>query len=106
MSIRFAPAANRLRALRMPQWQVRAAATTGRLLAANDNLLRQVRADALHAALHHFATHGLAAARLAGERALAALAQGDEQGHASWLDICRTLDRRMATRIEHQAKAG
>jgi hypothetical protein len=91
MSIRFAPAI-RPCAPRMARGQVRALART----AANDNSLRQIRAAALHAALRHFARHGLSAARVAGEQAQAALAAGDADGHSRWLDICRTLDRHTA----------
>lgn len=69
---------------------------------ANDNSLRQIRSDALHAALRHFARHGLSAARVAGEQAQAALAAGDVAGHARWLDICRTLDRRTAARVANR----
>ncbi|MEO5707528.1 MAG: hypothetical protein ABIT10_11875 [Alteraurantiacibacter sp.] len=94
MSIRFA-AALRPGAPRMAPSRVRAATR----LAANDNTLRQIRSDALHAALHHFAKHGLSAARVAGEQAQAALAAGDLDGHAWWLDICRTLDRRTAAQV-------
>ncbi len=101
MSIRFAaavrPFSNRMRPL-----QVRGAVRQ----AANDNTLRQIRADALHAALRHFAVHGLAAATVAGEQAAAALAAGDTESHAWWLDICRTLDRRLAARVEGLAATG
>jgi GH25 family lysozyme M1 (1,4-beta-N-acetylmuramidase) len=94
MSIRFAPAVRHC-ASRLTPRQVRAR----QVLAANDNTLRQVRADALHAALRHFARHGMAAARIAGEQAAAALAANDPAGHALWLDICKTLDRRTAAQV-------
>lgn len=94
MSIRFA-AAVRPCPIRMAPRQVRAAVRQP----ANDNSLRQIRSDALHAALRHFALHGLAAARVAGEEAQAALAAGDGDGHSWWLDICRTLDRRTAAQV-------
>lgn len=96
MSIRFA-AATRIPGPRMRPLQVRALA---RRQAANDNTLHQIRSAALHAALNHFSRHGLAAARIAADLAKAARDAGDAEGHAWWLDICRTLDRRMAARLE------
>lgn len=99
MSIRFA-AAVRTPGHRMRPLQVRALV---RRQAANDNTLHQIRSAALHAALGHFAQHGLAAARVAGDLATAALVAGDAQSHAWWLDICRTLDRRLAARVEQGA---
>ncbi|WP_260927173.1 hypothetical protein [Novosphingobium sp. 9] len=47
-------------------------------------------------ALRHFADHGLAAARIARERAEAARRDGDEARSDHWIDICRQLDRRAA----------
>lgn len=94
MSIRFA-AAKRPCRTRMAPRQVRFVVRQ----AANDNALRQIRSDALHAALRHFDQHGMAAARVAGEQAQAALIAGDANGHSLWLDICRTLDRRTAAQV-------
>ncbi|MXO71436.1 hypothetical protein [Alteraurantiacibacter buctensis] len=102
MSIRFA-AATRTPGPRMRPLQVRALA---RRQAANDNTLHQIRSAVLHAALGHFALHGLAAPRIAAELACAARVAGDADGHAWWLDICRTLDRRLAARIEKDAANG
>lgn len=102
MSIRFA-AATRTPSHRMRPLQVRALA---RRRAANDNTLHQIRSAALHAALSHFAQHGTAAARIAGEHAARARAAGDAAGHAWWLDICRTLDRRLAARVEQDTAKG
>ena len=99
MSIRFAAAA-RVPGPRMRPLQVRAFA---RRPAANDNSQHQIRSAVLHAALNHFARHGLAAARVAADLAEAARAAGDADGHAWWLDICRTLDRRLAARMERDA---
>jgi hypothetical protein len=99
MSIRFAAAA-RTPGHRMRPLQVRALALRQ---AANDNTLHQIRSAALHAALNHFAQHGLAAARVAADQAEAARTAGDEVGHAWWLDICRTLDRRMAAKMDRGA---
>lgn len=101
MSIRFA-AAVRTPAHRMRPLQVRALA---RVQAANDNSLHQIRSAALHAALNHFARHGLAAARIAADMAEAAREAGNADAHAWWLDICRTLDRRLAARVERGAAA-
>jgi hypothetical protein len=94
MSIRFAAAKRPCRNRMAPR---RVRLTTR--LAANDNSMRQIRSDALHAALRHYAQHGPAAARVAGEKAQAALIAGDVAGHSWWLDICRTLDRRTAARV-------
>jgi hypothetical protein len=96
MSIRFA-AATRIPGPRMRPLQVRALA---RCQAANDNTLHQIRSAALHAALNHFARHGLDAARVAADLAESARMAGDADSHAWWLDICRTLDRRVAARVE------
>lgn len=68
--------------------------------AANDNC--QVPANGppsdviLHAALRHFAAHGLGAARAARTRAQEAFFAGDRQSYDWSLDITRTLDRRLA----------
>lgn len=70
--------------------------------AANDN-----GADAddhlLHAALRHFAEHGLGAARDAHRRAEDAFFAGDRESYRWWLGVCRTLDQRLAKRLEHKA---
>lgn len=94
MTIRFAAAVHPC-APRLTAGQVRALDH----VAANDNSLRQVRAEVLHAALRHFARHGMAAARIAGERATAALAADDAAGHSWWLEICNALDWRAAARL-------
>jgi hypothetical protein len=67
--------------------------------AANDNGDPGVKDDAvLHAALRHFAAHGLGAALAALGEAERAEAAGDRQGRDWWMGICRTLDRRLADR--------
>lgn len=67
--------------------------------AANDNGDPGVKDDAvLHAALRHFAAHGLGAAMTALREAQRAEADGDLQANAWWMGICRTLDRRLADR--------
>ena len=60
----------------------------------------------LHAALRHFAAHGLAAAQEARKIALAAEAEGDSAAFNWWRDICQTLDRRLAAGLERQAETG
>ena len=54
----------------------------------------------LHAALRHFAEHGLAAAQRARRQAESAFFAGDRQGYAWWLEVCRTLDRRLAAAVD------
>lgn len=102
MSIRFAAPPFSL-AGRLSPSVVRAAER----LAANDNADQRATDAMLHAALRHFAAHGLAAAQQARGQAEAALTANDRQGFLWWLDICRTLDRRMAAAIEvREAGAG
>lgn len=59
---------------------------------ANDQTLR--------AALRHFATHGLGAAREARAQAEKAFFAGDRQAYDWWLGITRALDRRLAAEAE------
>lgn len=54
----------------------------------------------LRAALRHFAMHGLAAAQRARRQAEKAFFDGDRQAYQWWLNICRTLDRRLAAAID------
>ncbi len=54
----------------------------------------------LHAALRHFAAHGLRAAREARKQAEQAFFAGDREGYDWWLGVCRTLDRRLAAKVE------
>jgi hypothetical protein len=68
-------------------------------LPANDNGSGRASDALLHAALRHFAEHGLAAAQRARKQAEAAFFAGDRQGYQWWLEICRTLDRRMANEL-------
>lgn len=80
--------------------------TPGR--AANDNGdLAGVHANdqLIHAALRHFASHGLGAAREARRQAEAAFFNGDRQGYDWWLGICRTLDKRIAGQLEIDTSA-
>lgn len=103
MSIRFAAPRNAIRN-RMECTEAQAAS----LSAANDNgplALKSLKVGeaTLHAALRHFAEHGLAAARLARVAAEKARADNDERTYAWWLEICRALDRRMARDLDRQA---
>jgi len=67
---------------------------------ANDNEAR-VRFDrTLHAALHHFARHGLHAARDARQRAEQAFFAGDSETYREWRGICRAIDERMAGELD------
>ena len=69
-------------------------------LPANDNGGGRATDAMLHAALRHFAEHGLAAAQRARKQAEAAFFAGDRQGYHWWLEICRALDRRMAAEVD------
>lgn len=71
-------------------------------VAANDNGT-ETNDHMLHAALRHFAEHGLGAARDAHKRAEQAFFAGDRESYQWWLGVCRTLDKRLAARLEHKA---
>ena len=75
-------------------------------LPANDNGFDRTTDALLHAALRHFAQHGLAAAQRARKQAEAAFFADDRQSYQWWLEICRTLDRRMAAEIELREAGG
>lgn len=69
--------------------------------AANDNAPVETQdlfdaAGVLAAALRLFAAHGICAAERACEAAQIAEATGDAEGVIWWIEVCRTLDRRMA----------
>ena len=70
--------------------------------AANDNGT-DANDHLLHAALRHFAEHGLGAARDAHRRAERAFFVGDRESYRWWLGVCRTLDKRLAARLEHKS---
>jgi hypothetical protein len=59
----------------------------------------------LHAALRHFGSHGMGAAQAAYDEAIRALSDGNRQDYDWWLGICRTLDRRLATRLSSLHRA-
>lgn len=74
-------------------------------LIANDNEGAEARDDRmLHAALRHFAEHGLGAAQEAHRQAERAFFAGDRQAYDWWLGICRTLDRRLARQLDRKTK--
>lgn len=95
MTIRFAAPPAAL-APRMSARRIREACG----LPANDNGTPGGSDAMLHAALRHFATHGLAAATLARKQAEQAFFADDRQGYRWWLEICRALDRRMAAEVD------
>jgi len=65
---------------------------------ANDNHEDSLTEAVLRASLKHFARYGLGAAENARNQAEKAFFAGDREGYDWWLGICRTLDRRMASR--------
>lgn len=94
MTIRFAAPPDALAPLLAPR-RAREACR----LPANDNDGARPSDAMLHAALRHFAEHGLAAAHRARRHAEAAFFVGDRERYDWWLEICRTLDRRMAREL-------
>jgi hypothetical protein len=72
---------------------------------ANDNGGERASDAMLHAALRHFAEHGLAAAERARKHAEAAFFAGDRLGYLWWLEICRALDRRMAGQMDARVRS-
>lgn len=100
MPIRFASAVSPTQC-RMP----RKLAASLHFRPANDNRGKSVNNTHLRAALRHFAQHGLAAADHARQQAMIAADAGDRQTFEWWLEICRALDRRMATAIDASVSA-
>lgn len=70
---------------------------------ANDNSAASGGDTLLHAALRHFAEHGLAAAQRARSQAEVAFFADDREGYQWWLGICRALDRTLARQLAAQA---
>ncbi|MFL0356253.1 hypothetical protein ACI5KX_07200 [Erythrobacter sp. GH1-10] len=99
MSIRFAAPNS---PGRLPACSPIARALVGRAIerAANDNGNPVPSDQVLRAALRHFAEHGLGAASVARGQAEEAFLAGDRQSYDWWLDITRTLDRRLAVEID------
>ena len=100
MTIRFAGPTPEHSA-RLKPLQARAAIA----LPANDNGGSGAHDAMLHAALRHFAQHGLAAAQRARRQAEAAFFAGDRQAYQWWLEICRALDRAMARELDTSVPA-
>lgn len=73
-------------------------------LAANDNAFGQDNQAGndlmLHAALRHFAQHGLSAAKRARAQAESAFFAGDRDSYDWWHGICRALDKRVAAQLD------
>lgn len=71
---------------------------------ANDNGVESLQSDrVLRAALHHFAQHGLGAAKVARAQAEKAFFDGDRETYDWWLGITKTLDRRLAASVSGQS---
>ncbi len=73
--------------------------------AANDNAINLADDVVLRAALVHFARYGLGAAETARDIAERAFFSGDRDDYHWWLEICRTLDSRMAIALRAQTGA-
>ena len=98
MTVLFAAART---ADRSPVARVLSRRTPGR--AANDNgdlAGMQANDNLIHAALRHFANHGLGAAREARRQAESSFFDGDRRGYDWWLGICRALDKQIAGQLE------
>ena len=70
--------------------------------ASNDNNRLETSDRLLHAALRHFAEHGLGAGRAARDQAEQAFFAGDREAYDWWLAICRNLDRRIAAQLDYE----
>ena len=68
-------------------------------LAANDQPDEASDRDALHAALRHFALHGMGSAQAAFRAAENALSVGDTANFDRWHGVCQVLDRRLASTL-------
>lgn len=97
MTLRFAAA--RPAALTLPLARAQVMRIAAR--AANDNGDNGQRDAVLRAALTHFASHGLAAAADARDKARTAHYNGKREDFSQWLGICRALDRRMAVALSN-----
>ena len=94
MTVHFAAARS---ATKSPVARVLVRRTTPQ--AANDNGGSDENNHLLHAALRHFSKHGLGAAGEARKQAENAFFAGDREAYDWWLNVCRTLDKRMAEEI-------
>ena len=75
------------------------------LNAANDNGAGLGGEALLHAALRHFAEHGLSAANRARENAEEAFFAGRSDEYRWWMAICTALDRRMPAAVAFRRDA-
>jgi hypothetical protein len=73
--------------------------------ALNDNARDLTDDIVLRAALRHFAQYGLSAAEHAGAKAECAFIAGDRDNYLWWLEICRTLDPRIAMSLRTQTSS-
>lgn len=73
--------------------------------AANDDGRRGPHDHMLHAALRHFAEHGIGAAHEARKQAEQAFFSGDRESYDWWLTVCRALDRRLAAQLVETTKS-
>ncbi|WP_338445029.1 hypothetical protein V5F89_07445 [Pelagerythrobacter marensis] len=101
MTVHFAPSQSAAQSLLAQAFRRRKPAR-----AANDNCLARPDDRMLHAALQHFARHGLGAAREARRQAERAFFAGDRQSYDWWHGICRTLDARLARGLERTTRTG
>lgn len=62
--------------------------------------------EVLHAALRHFAVHGLGAAQVAYAHAERARQIGDHPAGDRWAAICRTLDKRLGAELANHYSTG
>jgi hypothetical protein len=62
----------------------------------------QQESEALDTALRMFAAHGFSAASRACDAAEIADKSGDDERSIFWLEVCRTLDRRLARDFAHR----
>lgn len=100
MTIRFVAAESPTGSRRLSKHQVRATISAP----ANDNGAHVQLDTMLHAALQQFAQHGIGAAAHARNQAERAFFAGDRETYQWWLDICRTLDRRLADSLVQKAE--
>lgn len=78
---------------------LRAAISGVPMRAVNDNAQGLSSDGLLRDALRHFAEHGLGAAEQARINAEQAFFADDRDEYRRWVEICRTLDRRMAAAV-------
>ena len=105
MSIRFAAARSRSAAGLAPTrcyWALPAPANDCGVASRLRPATMTPRDRVLRMALRHFAEHGLAAAERARDIALRAWRDGEAETCRHWLEICQTLDRRLAAATKRE----